>query len=117
MISIIQVILSVGVLLIFFYSYKRLRSSYIDAILILLFLTTGLLFIFFPELSNRVAHFLGVGRGADMVFYLSILFFAFLIIKLYAKTRRLEKMITKLIRDDSIKNAEIPGDLNEKEDA
>jgi hypothetical protein len=93
-----------------------LRSSYVDAILIFLFLAAGLIFIFFPELSNKVAHFLGVGRGADMIFYISILFFAFLIMKLYAKTRRLEQMITRLIRDDSIRNAEPPVDLSKPED-
>jgi small membrane protein len=115
MISIIQVILSVGVLLICFYSYRRLRSSYLDAILILLFMAAGLAFIFFPELSNRAAHFLGVGRGADMIFYISILFFAFLIMKLYAKTRKLEQMITKIIRDESLKSASSP-DAEEKKE-
>lgn len=115
MISIIQVILSVGVLLICFYSYRRLRSSYVDAIMILLFMAAGLVFIFFPELSNRVAHFLGVGRGADMIFYISILFFAFLIMKLYARTRRLEQMITKLTRDESLKSASSPVDGEKKE--
>lgn len=114
MISFIQVILSVGLLLICFYSYRRLRSSYVDAILILLFMAAGLVFIFFPELSNRVAHFLGVGRGADMIFYISILFFAFLIMKLYAKTRKLEQMITKIIRDESLKNASSSMDEEKK---
>ncbi|MEI9946539.1 MAG: DUF2304 domain-containing protein [Chitinophagaceae bacterium] len=116
MISIIQVILSAGVILICYYSYRRLRSSYIDAILIFLFMAVGLVFIFFPDLSTDVANFLGVARGADMIFYISILFFTFLIMKLYARTRRLEQMITKIIRDESIKNASFPDkDVKESE--
>ena len=113
MISYIQAILSIGVVLVCYYSYRRLRSSYLDAILIFLFMGVGLLFIFLPDLSTRVARFLGVGRGADMIFYISILFFAFLIMKLYARTRRLERMITKIIRDESLKNASPGNDSSE----
>jgi len=29
-----------------------------------------------------LAHFLGIGRGADLIFYLAILFFSFIIMKL-----------------------------------
>jgi small membrane protein len=106
MISIIQVVLAAGILVIGLYSYRRLRSSYVDAFLIFAFMATGFAFVFFPGLSNRVAHFLGVGRGADMIFYISILFFAFLIMKLYARTRRLEQIITGMVRDESLRKAE-----------
>ena len=108
MISIIQVLLSAGIVVIGFYSYRKLKSSYLDALLIFLFMGAALVFVFLPDLSTRVAKFLGVGRGADLIFYLSILFFAFLIMKLYARTRRLEQMLTRFIRDESIKNAEEP---------
>lgn len=108
MISIIQVVLALGILVIGYYSYLKLRSSYVDAILIFLLMATGLVFVFFPDLSTRVAHFIGVGRGADMIFYVSILFLAFLIMKLYVRTRRLEQMLTKMVRDESLKNAVSP---------
>lgn len=105
MINIIQVILSFGILLVGVYSYRRLRSSYLDAILIFGFVLIGLLFVFFPELSNKVAHFVGVSRGADMIFYISIVFFAFIVMKLYAKIRKLEATITDIVRKESIKGA------------
>lgn len=110
MINTIQVVLASGILVIGYYSYARLRSSYIDAILIFLLMATGLVFVFFPALSTRVANWLGVGRGADMIFYISILFLAFLIMKLYVRTRRLEQTLTKFIRDESLKNAETERD-------
>jgi len=46
-----------------------------------------------------------VGRGADLVFYISILIFWFIILKLYARQRKLEQMITDLIRKDALENA------------
>ncbi|MGZ3909860.1 MAG: DUF2304 family protein [Flavisolibacter sp.] len=94
MITIIQAILATGILLLGAYSYVKFRSSHVDALLIFLFALSGLVFTFFPDLANRLAHLLGVGRGADMVFYLCILFFFFLIIKLYAKVRKLEQALT-----------------------
>jgi hypothetical protein len=114
MINSIQVILSAGILVITYYTYRKLRSSHLDAILILAMAATGLLFVFFPDLSNRVAHFLGVGRGADMIFYVSILFLAFLIMKLYVRTRRLEQLLAKWVRDEAIKEAQ--EDKEKKED-
>lgn len=105
MISVIQILLLAGVLLIAFYSYRKLRSSYLDAILIILFLGTGVFFIFFPDTTTKIAHLLGVGRGADMIFYLSILFFGFLILKLYAKVRKLQQEVTSLVRKESIDKA------------
>jgi len=105
MISVIQILLIAGVLVLAVYSYRKLRSSYLDAILILLFLGTGVFFIFFPETTTKIAHLLGVGRGADMIFYLSILFFAFLILKLYAKVRKLQQEVTSLVRKESIDKA------------
>lgn len=110
MISIIQVLLSAGIVVLGWYSYKRLRSSYIDAILIFIFMGIGLLFVFLPDFTTKLAKFLGVGRGADMIFYISILFFAFLIMKLYARTRKLEQMLTRIIRDESLRNASEPAE-------
>lgn len=107
MINIIQVILTIGILVIGIYSFKKLRSSAIDALFILLIVCTGILFIFFPELSNKVAHLLGVGRGADMIFYLSILFFGFLILKLYSKVRKIEQILTQVIREKSLVEAKM----------
>ena len=105
MINAIQLLLLAGVLLLAVYAYRKLRSSYFDAILIALFFGTGTFFIFFPDITTRIAHLLGVGRGADMIFYLSILFFAFLIIKLYTKVRKLEQQVTSLVRKESIDKA------------
>src|SRR5215213_1699900 len=106
MINLIQVVLITGILVIGIYSFKRVRSSSIDAFFILVLVVSSLLFVFFPELSNKVAHLLGVGRGADMIFYISILFFCFVILKMYSKIRKLEQHITAIIREKTINDGD-----------
>lgn len=110
----IQLILSSGLLLIGIYAYVRFRSAVIDAILIFIFIGTGILLVIFPNLTNKIANKLGVGRGADLVFYLCILFFFFILLKLYSRIRKLEQTITKLARNDSIKAASKPEEKSAK---
>jgi len=105
MISAIQIVLTTGILFLGFYSYKKIRSSYLDAFLIFLFVITGIFFVLFPDYTTVLAHFLGIGRGADLIFYLAILFFSFIMMKLYHKVRGLEQMLTKIIREQSLTSA------------
>lgn len=98
----IQVLLVAGLIFIGIYMYVRLRSSIIDILLIVLFMFIGVALVFFPDFANRLAHWLGVGRGADLVFYISILFLLFLVLKLYARIRRIEQQLTEIIRKKSV---------------
>ena len=104
--TLIQVVLSAGIIIIAVYMYLRLRSTLFDLILILLFLITGIVFVIFNEVTDKMAHFLGISRGADMIFYLGILFLFFLILKLYARLRRVEQNLTELVRKKSIDEME-----------
>jgi hypothetical protein len=71
----------------------------------------GILFVVFPSLTDRIAHVVGVGRGADLITYLFIVFFFLVGILLYSKIRKIEADQTELVRKISIQNAE---KLNEK---
>ena len=104
--TLIQIILSAGIIIIAIYMYLRLRSTIFDLILILLFLVTGIIFVIFNEITDKMAHFLGISRGADMIFYLGILFLFFLILKLYTRLRRVEENLTELVRKRSIDEME-----------
>ena len=58
-----------------------------------------------PELTNRTARALGIGRGADLLIYVVAIavivgFFFF-----YQTTRRLEREITGLVRDIALERA------------
>lgn len=104
--TILQVLLTAAILFIALYMYFRLRSTLLDVLLILVFVCVGVFFVLFPESTNKIAHFVGVSRGADMIFYLGILFLFFLILKLYARLRRVEQNFTELVRKKSIEEVE-----------
>jgi small membrane protein len=97
----IQVLLISGVVAIFLYYLFRLRSALFDLVALALFSGLAILFIVSPDYTNVIAHKLGVGRGADMLFYICILFFLFVILKLYARVRRLEETLTQLVRQQA----------------
>src|SRR5687767_15157504 len=66
----------------------------------------GILFVLFPTVTDRLAHLVGVGRGADLVTYLFIVFFFLAGIIMYSKLRKIEAEQTILARKISIQNAE-----------
>jgi small membrane protein len=70
---------------------------------------TAAVVISLPELANRIAHMLGIGRGADLVLY-TMCFAAILMARyFYHRQRRLETIITEIVRADSIANATAGG--------
>lgn len=103
--SIIQIILVAGLLFIAMYMYIRLRTSILDIVLIIVFMTVGILMVIFPDYTSKIANKVGVGRGVDLVFYLGFLFLTFIILKLYARIRRLEQNFTKTVREKSVEEA------------
>lgn len=58
-----------------------------------------------PGLVQTVAEWLGIGRGADVVLYLSVLGFLWVAFFLYARCLRLEREITALTRHLAIRDA------------
>lgn len=66
----------------------------------------GILFVLFPTIPDNIAHFVGVGRGADLVTYLFIIFFLLGGVILYSKIRKLEGEQTELARKIAIYNAQ-----------
>lgn len=106
----IQVLLITGVVVIFLYYVFRMRSALFELLTISCFFGLAIFFILFPQYTNILAKKLGVGRGADMLFYICILFFLFIVLKLFARIRRLEKTITDLVRQQAKKEARFMGE-------
>jgi small membrane protein len=104
----IQIILIGGVVAIFVYYISRFRNAFIDLLILFLFSGLAIFFILFPEKTNVIAKEVGVGRGADLLFYCCILFFLFILIKLFARIRRLEKTLTDLVRKQAKDEARTP---------
>jgi small membrane protein len=98
----IKILLITGVAFIAVYFFIRLRNTLFDLLLLLGLIAAAIIFILFPDTTNTIAHRLGVGRGADLVFYTSIIIFWFVILKLYARIRKLEQIITEVVRKDAL---------------
>ncbi len=102
----IQILLIAAVVVIMFFYIVRLRSAIFDLIILTIFSGLAIFFILFPEYTNDIARKMGVGRGADLLFYICIFFFIFIILKMFARIRRLESTLTDLVRQQAIKEAQ-----------
>ena len=60
-------------------------------------LAAALVAIAQPELTNRFAHAIGIGRGAVVVLYLFVLAFLFTSFAFYSRSVRLERQVTVLV--------------------
>lgn len=51
-----------------------------------------------PQTADTVARLVGVGRGADVVIYFSLVALFYLIFRVYVKIEKVEGEITRLVR-------------------
>jgi hypothetical protein len=101
----ILILLVLGILVLYF---NRLRSGVLDRVAVVAFGILGLVMVAVPDVTTRAAHAVGVGRGADLFIYLSLLGIAFICLLLYSKIRDLETTITDLTRSIAIERAAEP---------
>ena len=59
-----------------------------------------------PQTSERVAAVLGVGRGADVVIYLSIALLFYLQFRIFTRLDRIDRDMTKIVREQALRNAD-----------
>lgn len=59
-----------------------------------------------PESASYLANILGVGRGADLIIYLSVVVIFYLLFRVFIRLNKIDSDITKLTRKDALKNAE-----------
>lgn len=61
--------------------------------------------ILFPHSTVGVAHFLGIGRGADLVLYLGAILILYLIFRLFVRLEQMNREITKIVRSVALREA------------
>jgi len=59
-----------------------------------------------PAITMAVAHVLGIGRGADLVFYCAILAMLIALFLIYLRFKRLERDITAIVRHLALRDGE-----------
>ncbi len=78
------------------------REFFIWLIFWLLVLTAT----FWPKLTDKLANFVGVGRGVDLMIYLSIIVLFFAVFKIIIKLKQIDRNITKIVREVALKDKE-----------
>jgi len=104
-IQFLLILFSVLIVLLYF---QRLRSRLLDRLVFFLLAVIAVVMVGRPDWANAAAHFLGVGRGADLVTYLGISGLAFLWLGLYTRQREMDVCLTELARRMAILQAEPP---------
>ncbi len=59
-----------------------------------------------PQTTDVFARLVGVGRGADVVIYLSLVALFYLVFRLYVKIERVEGEITRVVRGRALDEAD-----------
>lgn len=104
--NVIQIILIMGLVGLGLLVTARLQTSFVMKPLMVLFTVVGIYFVLYPDRTTQIAHWLGVDRGADLMFYLFMLLVSFLLTHLYARQRELKAQLTQLYREDALRRAE-----------
>lgn len=91
----------------------RFRKGTISLVELIVWLTfwiaVGIL-VLVPEMTQKLARVLGVGRGADAVFYISLVGLSYAFFRLYLRLRQLEQQLTLLVRKLALQEAPKPYD-------
>lgn len=109
MIIIAQVILIVLViaLMVFFLSTQNDRTSAMKKIAMLAFVVVAIVFILNPSFADEIAHFVGIGRGADLLFYSLIFVVIFQSINMSIYKKEQKKQNDKIVRELSLLKKDI----------
>ncbi len=107
MIPVQPILIAVLVVVVLFY-FSRLRTKTADGLIILVCFGCASLLVIRPNIANRIANLVGVGRGADLILYLALPGMLMMILLLFAKTRELNAKLTAAVREYAIRDASSP---------
>ena len=77
-------------------------------IVTLAFVIFAIVSIAVPAVISRIAHFVGVGRGTDLLLYVLVIAFLLQILSSFRRNAALERQITRLARRIAIDNTPDP---------
>ena len=107
MIELYQVIAIILGLIAILYSILRFRDGKMSIGMLLVWILIWLIIIIisiYPNDTNYLASYTGIGRGLDFVLILGILVCFYLIFKMYNKIENIEEELTDLVREIAIQN-------------
>ena len=101
----IQIVVTALSLFVIFRAFQKIQAKTIRFSVFLtwaFFWLIVIALVWQPSLTDRIAGVLKVGRGADAIFYLSLIAIFYLIFKIFIKLERIDQDITSLVRSMAI---------------
>lgn len=105
----IQLILSAAFMVSLWLVWRRRNQNAVSTPVALLWtfgVIGGLVVTWYPDTASFFASLVGVGRGADLVVYLGIILLFVLVFQLHVSHVRLERELTKMVREEALKDLE-----------
>jgi hypothetical protein len=106
----IVVVAIVLVIAIFMLRSGGARHQAIRRIMMMLFVIAATSSVFFPQIWTTMAKLVGIGRGADLLLYLTVLFFLGFVMSTYRRFRHMDSQLTELARQLALSQQSVPGD-------
>ena len=112
-----QIVLSLLLAVVLLYAWAQYRRSPIVTILSCVVSLAGFYFVWLPSHATRVAEFVGIGRGADLILYVWACISLVVLLNLHLKLRSQQELLTQLARSIALANATLPEDDARSTDA
>lgn len=103
----IRVLLSMFAVLVVAYGIREWRRSRLVGLSLVMVSLVGALFVWLPDVADRIAAAMGVTRGADLVLYCYSAISFLMILNLALKQRELHESITKLARATALSSPKL----------
>ncbi len=101
----IQIIIAVFAAFAIARTLSQFGKKHISALWMLgwiIFWAVVILVTFLPQTTQFLANALGVGRGADLIIYVSLVALFYLLFRLFVKVESVEQEISQLVRKISL---------------
>lgn len=108
MITFFKAILLVALAVLAYLALFQLRGRWLQRTLGIALALLLASFIIMPDLATKTANLVGVGRGADLIFYLSHVLGAYFAIRIFRRQVRQEEQLTELVRALAYLEARVP---------
>ena len=103
----IRVIMLSGLAAIGYLVFLRRNRLPFHIVTVFALLAAGAAAVMFPGATDDIAHYVGVGRGVDLITYILEIAVLFVLIHYYTKFVELQRQLTQLTREMAILKAEL----------
>lgn len=95
--------------------FRRSEAGRWEFIAWSLFWAAAVVFVWNPSVTNTLAALLGVGRGADAIFYVSLILIFYVVFRMYGRIETLEHKLSELVKAIALKDLPTESDKQEKD--